>query len=274
MILRPNRWMLVVVLASLMVLTAGCDRESSSRQETPLTIAAASDLRFAMDDLIADFEARRPGDPSSPSIRVSYGSSGNLFAQLSQRAPFDLYFSADIAYPQKLAEQGHALEDAVFEYAIGRIVIWVPNDSGLDVEQWQWKTLQAPGVRRIAIANPDHAPYGEAALAAVRSAGIFEEVEDRFVYGENISQTAQFIESGAADVGIIAHALAVAPDMEDEGRYWEIPLKSFPRMNQGGLITRWASDAELAQAFRDYVLGPHGQQILEGYGFFLPGDDP
>jgi molybdate transport system substrate-binding protein len=232
-----------------------------------LTIAAASDLKFALDELVKEFRAKHSG----ADIQVSYGSSGNFLAQISNGAPFDVFLSADVAYPRKLAEQGLVSEDGVFSYAVGRIVVWVPKDSPLAVETLGMKALLEPSARRIAIANPQHAPYGRAAEAAMKSLGVHDTVKDKLVLGENIAQTAQFVQSGSADVGIIALALALAPVMKQEGRYWEVPLDAYPRMEQGGAILKQARDVELAKQFRDYLLGTEGKELLKRYGFFLPG---
>ncbi len=259
-------------LVALAILTASLSCQTHDADDR-LTIAAAADLRFAMDELIADFQHRRGGEHAAE-IRVIYGSSGNFYAQLTQRAPFDLYLSADIAYPKKLVDAGLAMDDDHFEYAIGRLVIWTSRDSPVDVEGLRWEALQAPGVRRIAVANPDHAPYGEAAVAALRQADRYDEVADRLVFGENIAQAAQFVDTGAAEIGIIALSIAIAPEMADRGLHWEIPLETFPPLRQGGLIPRWSSQPELAGEFRDYLVGPHGQEILSRYGFLSPGSLP
>lgn len=251
-------------------LATGCERAPSETPPARLTIAAASDLRFAMEDLIADFVAHRPEDAPAIDLRVTYGSSGNFFAQLTQRAPFDMFFSADILYPARMVEEGLAYEDSLFEYAIGRIAIWVPEASPLNVEELQWDTITSEQARKVAIANPEHAPYGKAAVAAMKRAELYDDVLPKLVYGENIAQAAQFVESGAADTGIIALALALAPAMSGKGRYWEIPVDTFPTMVQGGLVTKWTRHPELAMEFRAYVSGPRGRTILDRYGFFLP----
>jgi molybdate transport system substrate-binding protein len=238
---------------------------TSSRADE-LTIAAAADLKFAMDQLVTEFQTNQPGT----TVKVAYGSSGNFFAQLQNRAPFDLYFSADIEYPRKLAEPGHALDTDVFLYAVGRLVVWVPKSSSVDLDTLGIQALLAPSVRKIAIANPEHAPYGRAAVAAMKSLHVYQQAESKLVYGENIAQTAQFVQSGAADIGIIALSLAIAPQMRDAGRYWEIPLEAYPKMEQGGIILKWTKDAAAARAFRDFVLGKHGRDVLKRYGFFLP----
>lgn len=239
---------------------------SASLSAAEINVAAAADLKFAMDELVAEFHTNHP----DTAIKVTYGSSGNFFAQLQNRAPFDLYFSADIEYPRKLAELGHALDTNVFPYAVGRIVVWAPKASAVDVERLGIQSLLAPSVRRIAVANPQHAPYGRAAVAAMKSLRVYEQVERRLVYGENIAQTAQFVQSGAADIGVIALSLAVAPQLRDAGRYWEIPTDAYPKMEQGGIILNWTKDAAAASSFRDFALNRHGREVLKRYGFFLP----
>jgi molybdate transport system substrate-binding protein len=134
------------------------------------------------------------------------------------------------------------------------------------------QALLDPLVHKIAIANPSHAPYGRAAEAAMKTLGVYEKIRDRLVYGENISQTAQFIESGAADIGIISHSLAVAAPLRDEGRFWEIPLDAYPPLEQGGVILSWAEDRAAAEAVRGFVLGGEGKTILRRYGFRLLGE--
>jgi molybdate transport system substrate-binding protein len=247
------------LLVGLMSLTG------TSSRAAELTVAAAADLKFAMDQLVTEFQTSQPGT----TVKVAYGSSGNFFAQLQNRAPFDLYFSADIEYPRKLAEAGHALDTNVFPYAVGRLVVWVPKSSSVDLDTLGIQSLLAPSVRKVAIANPEHAPYGRAAVAAMKFLRVYEQAESRLVYGENIAQTAQFIQSGAADIGIIALSLALAPQMKDAGRYWEIPLDAYPKMEQGGIILSWTKEPIAARAFRDFVLGQHGREALNRYGFFL-----
>ena len=228
--------------------------------------AAAAHLRFALDDLTKEFH----GKYLATRTNVTYGSSGNLFAQLQSGAPFDVFFSADMAYPQKLAEKGLAADD-VFLYAIGRIVVWVPKNSPLDVDKLGIKTLLEPSVRKIAVANPEDAPYGRAAVAAMKALNVYDKVASRVVYGENIAQTAQFVQSGAADVGILALSLAVAPKMQDAGCFWQVPLDAYPHIEQGGVILKSSKSLEMARSFRDFVLGDHGREVLERYGFALPG---
>ena len=244
---------------------SAADESPAIPPPTTLTVAAAADLKFALDDLVKEFERKNP----ATKVNVTYGSSGNFFAQLQNGAPFDLFFSADISYPRKLAEAGLGA-DEVFLYAVGRIVVWVPKDSLVDVDKLGIKALLEPAIRKIAVANPQHAPYGRAAVAAMKALSVYDQVAPRLVYGENIAQTAQFVQSGAADIGILALSLAVAPQMRNTGRYWQVPLDTYPRMEQGGLILKAAKDLNAARSFRDFVLGDHGREVLKRYGFSLP----
>jgi molybdate transport system substrate-binding protein len=149
-------------------------------------------------------------------------------------------------------------------------VVWVPTASVIDVDKSKMEALRSTSVRHVAIANPRHAPYGKAAEAAMRSHGVYDSIKDKLVYGENVAQTFQFVQSGAADIGIVALSLALAPAAHSQGRYWEVPLDAYPRIEQGGVILKWAKQQEAAQAFRAFVVGDKGQGILKKYGFFLP----
>ena len=263
--MRSLRRLAVVVslVAGLSVGTPAAAAEASARR---VQVAAASDLKFALDDLVAAFAKLRP----EIAVTVSHGSSGNFFALIANGAPFDVFLSADIDYPRRLAEGGQGRGQDVFRYGVGRIVVWVPTASPIPIERGL-QALASSEVRKIAIANPRHAPYGRAAEAALRSAGVQDAVKGKLVFGENVAQTAQFVESGAADAGIIALALALAPPLAHKGRYFEVPLDMYPRLEQGGIVLGRASDPGAAGALRDFILGPEGCAILKRYGFFLPG---
>jgi molybdate transport system substrate-binding protein len=153
---------------------------------------------------------------------------------------------------------------------VGQIVVWVPNGVPIDVQRLGIHAVLDPAAKKAAIANPRHAPYGRAAEAALRNLGVYERVRDRLVLGENIAQTAHFVESGAADVGIIALSLALAPAMQDKGRYWLVPLEAYPTLEQGSVILNWAEDPEATARFRAFVAGPRGREILKRYGFLVP----
>jgi len=235
---------------------------SANAQE--IRVAAAADLKFALDELGTQFEKQ-----TGRRINVSYGSSGNFFAQIQNGAPFDVLLSADIEYPRKLEAAGLAEPGTLYEYAVGRIVIWMPTAARTDLAKLGWKALLEPGVERVAIANPDHAPYGRAAVAALRNAGIYEQVRRRLVYGENIAQAAQFAAVGSAQAGILALSLAVSPPMR-EGKRWEIPANMHPPIEQGAVILQRAKDKEGARAFLAFLKSDAGRKILESYGFTLP----
>jgi molybdate transport system substrate-binding protein len=252
---RPLFWTLAILAAS-----AGC---ASHQPAVPVRIAAAADLRFALEDLDKAFHQRHPEIQIVP----AYGSSGNFYAELLNGAPFDLFLSADVEYPRRLAEKGLTIPSSEFVYAIGRIVVWTGRASGIDVEALKMDALRQPAVHHIAIANPQHAPYGRAAVAAMRSLGVYDAVQSNLVMGENIAQTFQLVQSGAAEVGIVALALARAPAAVDQGRYWEVPLSAYPRMEQGGVIMKSARNPAQAQTFRAFLMGQEGRAILKRYGF-------
>jgi molybdate transport system substrate-binding protein len=228
-------------------------------------VAAAADLNAALSDLAKKFRASHDVD-----VTVSYGSSGAFYAQLLNQAPFDMFFSADLEYPRQLKARGLTLADAEFVYGIGRLVVWVPSQSPLDVQRDGLQALTDARVSHIAIANPSHAPYGRAAVAAMSSAGVYERVQSKIVRGENVQQAMQFVQSGAAEAGIVALSLALAPNPQTSGRWSEIPLSLYPQMAQGGTILKWAADVDSARALRAFVLGAEGRAILERYGFSLP----
>jgi molybdate transport system substrate-binding protein len=233
-------------------------------QGQTVRIAAAADLKFAMDDLAAQYQKQTGNE-----LDVTYGSSGNFFSQLQNGAPFDLFFSADIDYPRKLDAAGLAEPGTLYEYAVGRIVIWTPPDSKLDVATRGFKALLDASVQKISIANPDHAPYGRAAVAALQKAGIYGQVSGKLVYGENISQAAQFVQSGNAQAGIVALSLAVSPAMKD-GQRWEVPADMHPPIEQGVVVLKSAKNKGAARAFLDFVNSDAGRATLAKYGFTFP----
>lgn len=236
-------------------------RVESRPQVKEVRVAAAADLKFAMTEMAGQFEKQ-----TGTKVNVTYGSSGNFFSQLQNGAPFDLFFSADIEYPKNLEAAGLAEPGTLYEYAIGRIVIWAPADAGMNVTKQGWKTLSDSRVQKIAIANPEHAPYGRAAVAALQKAGIYEQVKAKLVYGENISQAAQFVQSGNAQAGIIALSLAISPAMK-EGKSWEIPANMHAPIEQGVIVMKNAKNKDTARAFLEFVKSEAGRALLSKYGF-------
>ncbi len=253
------RWGWQVAVALVLSVSAAAEVSAAN-----LSIAAASDLNFAFKEIVASFE-----QASGDHVALTLGSSGNFFAQIQNGAPFDLYFSADIGYPKKLEDAGLTVPGSLYRYAIGRVVIWIPNTSPLDLSQGM-TTLRDPRIKKLAVANPKHAPYGRAAVAALEYAQVYDAVKDKLVFGENISQAAQFVESGAADVGIIALSLALAPAMQSRGKYWEIPAETHPALEQAAVIVKQSSRQEEAKRFLDFVRSAQGQAIMTRYGFTKP----
>src|ERR1700680_4453260 len=205
------------------------------------TVAAAADLQFAMQDVAARFQKE-----TGKTVKLIFGSSGNFFQQVQNGAPFDLFFSANLDYPKKLEAAGLTEPGSYYQYASGKIVIWVPNQSKLDLSSGM-QALLDPSVKKIAVANPQHAPYGQAAVAAMEEEYVYEKVKDKFVLGENISQTASFVLSGSADVGILALSLALSPNMKDKGRYAEIPAEEYPPIEQACVILSSSKNKEIAR---------------------------
>jgi molybdate transport system substrate-binding protein len=229
-----------------------------------LAVAAASDLQTALPALASQFEK-----DTGQHLKLSFGSSGNFFAQIQNGAPFDVFMSADIEYPRRLEELGHAERGSLYEYATGHIVLWTRKDSGIDVKRGL-AVLTDARVRRIALANPEHAPYGRAAVAAVRHEGLYERVRGKFVLGENISQAAQFAQSGSADVGLLALSLALSPALKISGTYVDIPESWSPPIEQAAIILASSRQKALARQFIDFLKKTDGVRILQSYGFAVP----
>ena len=229
-----------------------------------VNVAAASDLTFAMNEIAAQFRKE-----TGCTIRLSLGSSGNFLTQIENGAPFDVFFSADIAHPKKLEAEGLADPGSTYMYAVGKIVLWTRNDSHLDASR-EFDVLRDPAVKKIAIANPAHAPYGRAAEEALRKMGMYDTVKDRLVLGENISQAAQFVESGNAQVGILALSLAVSPGMKDQGGYWIVPENLHAPIEQGAVVVRSATNPQGARQLLEFIRRPATAALLERYGFVLP----
>ena len=229
-----------------------------------ITVAAAADLQFAMQEVGTRFQQE-----SGKTAKLIYGSSGNFAQQLQNGAPFDMFFSANLDYPRQLEAAGLTAPGTFYQYSIGKIVVWVPNDSKLDLSSGL-KALLNPSIKKIAIANPQHAPYGKAAVAAMQKENIYDQVKDKFVLGENISQTASFVASGSADVGIIALSLALSPNMKDKGRYAEIVAGDYPAIEQACVIMRSSKNKDIAQQFLKFIQSPPIRELFKKYGFAIP----
>ena len=257
----------LVCVFALIVLAALPHRPLGAQASPEVRVAAAADLKFALDDLCAQYQRQ-----TGTKLAVTYGSSGNFFSQIQNGAPFDIFFSADIEYPRRLKAAGLAEPGSLYEYAVGRLVLWAPPSSKIDPASQQWNALLDASVQKIAIANPEHAPYGRAAVEAMRKAGIYEQVAAKLVYGENISQAAQFAQSGNAQAGIVALSLALSPGMND-GKRWEIPADAHAPIDQGVIILKNANNKQLAHSFLDFVQSQAGRITLAKYGFTFPPAD-
>jgi molybdate transport system substrate-binding protein len=232
-----------------------------------VTVAAAADLTYAMEDIAANFEKA-----SGCVLRVSLGSSGNFLTQIENGAPFDVFFSADVQYPRQLETAGLAAPGSTYVYAVGEIVLWARSGSSIDLKKGL-AVLRDPGIRTISIANPEHAPYGRAAEQALRNAGLYDAVKGRLVLGENISQAAEFVESGNADIGILALSLARSPGLAGKGRFEPVPADLYSPIEQGVVVMRGTTNPVGARQLIEYMKTPAATAILERYGFVLSAKD-
>ena len=231
-----------------------------------ITVAAAADLQFVMQETTARFQKE-----TGKSVKVINGSSGNFFQQIQNGAPFDMFFSANVDFPKKLEAAGLTEPGSLYQYATGRIVLWVANDSKLEVSSGL-KALLESTVKKVAIANPQHAPYGQAAVAALKAENLYDQVSGKFILGENISQAASFVVSGAADAGIVALSLAVSPNMKGKGRYFEIPANDYPPIEQACVILKLSAQKPTAKAFLDFIKTAAITDLFRSYGFNVPTD--
>jgi molybdate transport system substrate-binding protein len=257
-----------VALLGLIALLALVSRVAIPRTEAAdreITVAAAADLSAALQEVATNYEKR-----TGITIKLSFGASGALTQQIQNGAPFDVFFSADMEYPRQLIAGGQAESATLYRYAVGRLVLWVPADSPLDVEHKGIDVLLDPAVKTISMANPQHAPYGRAAEAALKHYGLYEKVGDRLVLGENVSQAAQFVESGNAQAGFVALAHALAPAMQGKGKYWMVPAEAYPPLDQGVVLISHSPHRQDASAFLEYVKTAEVSAVLRRYGFSLP----
>ena len=237
------------------------------RAQTVPTVAAASDLKFAIEEVAAAFEK-----DSGHKLRLVFGSSGNFKTQILQGAPFHLFMSADEGFVYELADAGKTVDRGRL-YALGRIGIIVPPGSALKPDgelKDLAAALQDGRLHKFAIANPEHAPYGARAKEALQHAGLWQAIEPKLVYGENISQTAQFAVSGSTQGGIIALSLALAPAVARTGRFALIPESWHQPLKQRTVLLEGAPPA--ARAFYEHLSTPAAQAVMKRYGFEMPRD--
>jgi molybdate transport system substrate-binding protein len=255
--------MRAAVLGMTVVVALGAARAFPAEPRERVLVAAAADLRFALEDAATKFVQEQ----WRFEVKTSYGASGSLLAQIENGAPFDLFLSADIDHARRLVAGHRGSADTLFAYGQGRLVLWVLAVSPVADLADPVAALRDPRVRTIAIANPAHAPYGRAAVAALRTLGVEGRPTRRLVLGENVAQAAQFVESGAADVGLISLSLALAPLMKEHGRTWEIPPSAYPAFEQGGVVPTSARNAPGGRAFATWLRSDQGRAVLERFGF-------
>ena len=254
-----------ICLAACFLLSATSGWAQESKSSPELVVAAAADLSSALKEIGDNYEKK-----TGVKVKLSFGASGALTQQIQNGAPFDLFFSADMEYPRQLIASQDADAASLYQYAVGKLVLWVPPDSPLDVEHKGMSVLLDPSVKKIAIANPQHAPYGRAAVGALKHTGVYDQVADRLVLGENVSQAAQFVESGNAQAGFVALAHAVAPGMRGKGKYWEVPLDAYPPLAQGVIVLSHSQHKKEAAEFLEYIKTKEVAELLRKYGFTLP----
>jgi molybdate transport system substrate-binding protein len=253
-----------VLLIAMMALAAMAS--PAGAQGAP-TVAAAADLAFALEEVAAAFRAETRQD-----VKLSFGSSGNFTSQLMQGAPFELFLSADEGFVFRLADAGKTLDRGTL-YAEGRIVLFAPKGSPLEPDpafDGLRAALKEGRIQRLAIANPEHAPYGRAAEQALQGQGLWDLVRQKLVLGENVSQAAQFATSGATQGGIFAYSLALSPEVAARGRYALIPADWHAPLRQRMVLMKNAG--AVAKAFYAYLQSPAARAVLRKYGFMLPGE--
>jgi molybdate transport system substrate-binding protein len=261
---QTRRYFATIAIIALWLASQAGVRAQQQQQQPPLRVAAAADLQFALKEIAQQYEHQ-----TGYKVEITFGSSGNFFSQLQNGAPFDVFFSADLEYPTRLQQANLIEPNSLLKYAIGRIVIWMPAVSKIDLAGQKWNSLLDPTVQKIAIANPEHAPYGRAAVEALKRAALYDKVQSKIVYGENISQAAQFVHSGNAQAGIIALSLAVSPAMKS-GQRWDVPVDQYTPFEQAAVILKSSQNKEAARAFLTFVSSDAGKSTLKTFGFEIP----
>ncbi len=254
-------------LAAVLLLYIGCSRsEGPGDSNDTLRVAAASDLRFALDEIVGAYVNDRSG--ARPRVEVIYGSSGKLAEQIRSGAPFDVFLSADASYVRALVDAGSVDATSVSVYAIGRIALYVREDLDIPVATEGITALVRPQMRRIAIADPSHAPYGRAAIQALEKYGLGEELSTRLVRGDTAAQAVQFVDSGGAEAGIVA--LGLVPASHRRGQVWPVPEDAHEPLIQTAAVVASTPTPAQARDFMEFLASDMARGILERYGFGLP----
>jgi molybdate transport system substrate-binding protein len=254
-----------VSLSLIILLLSGIRIPRADAADRVINVAAAADLSAALQEVAANYQKR-----TGVTVNLSFGASGALTQQIQNGAPFDVFFSADMDYPRQLIAAGQAESATLYRYAVGQLVLWVPKESPLDLEHKGMDVLLDPSVKKIAMANPEHAPYGRAAAATLKHYGLYEKVSDRLVLGENVAQAAQFVESGNAQAGFVALSHATTPAMQGKGKYWVVPAEAHPPLDQGVILISHSPHQRDAEAFLEFVKTEEAADLLRRYGFISP----
>ncbi len=264
-----RRGLSFVIAAFLILLPlSACSRSTQSEPaEESLEVAAAADLRYALEELKSAFSGTQEG--AGVTIKVSYGSSGKLSEQILNGAPFDLFLSADNSYAKRLVEAGYVGEENTFFYASGRLAVYAPAGSNAPVSTMGITALISPEVQRISIPDPAHAPYGRAATEALSHYGLLNQVEAKFVRAENASHAAQLVDTGGADAAILPISLLKSPD-HSTGSIWMIPAEAHNALLQTGVLLPKSQRIEVAKRFAQFITSDKGREILSQYGFDPP----
>ena len=235
----------------------------AAAQNQALTVAVAANMQSAFEEIRAEF-TRRTG----LQVKPVFNSSGRFVAQVMNGAPFDVFLSADMMYPERLHKEGFAAAPPRV-YAYGTLVLWTMQP--LDLSDWQ-RLLASPAVRKVAIANPKSAPYGREALNALRNLELEAPLKGKLVFGESVSQTNQYIHSRSVDAGITAKSVVLSPEMKDQGRWVELPGNSYQPIAQGVVVLKHGLDnnPKAAQQFSDFMLSRQARAVLQRYGYTLP----
>jgi molybdate transport system substrate-binding protein len=252
--LRPSHYFFVSFIVIVLSLVPGCDRRTPTANE--LHVAAAADLIPPFEEIGKEFESTH-----KTKVVFSFGSTGLLTRQIENGAPMDVFAAASIDFINQLEQKDLIVPDTKAIYARGRITLWVPKNSSLKIEKVT--DLTQVEVKRIAIANPDHAPYGKAAQEALQKAGVWEQVKSKLVYGDNIRQTLQFAETGNVDVAIVALSLS----KQSDGHWTLIPQELHNPIDQGLAVIKGTKNEKAAREFASFVNGAQGKAVLVRYGF-------
>lgn len=248
------------ILAFLLLAAAG----GRALAADSVSIAAAANLVYALDALDGEFARANPG----VALKTTVGASGSLVAQISNGAPFDVFLSADLDFPKKLIKSGHAEPESFRTFAIGRLVLWTTKP-GIEIPSIE-SVVRNPAISRIAIANPETAPYGTAAEQALEKLGLLAEARPKLVRGETISQTAQFVETGNADAGFVALSLVLSPKLKDRGRWLEVPAALYGSLEQGAVLTSEGKNNPAARRYLEFLGSPEARAVLKRFGYGLP----